>query len=1079
MFFANALPSNERLYGQLRTVQRIAQIGFWEIYVEDRLRDKYITWSEEASTMLDIQHDYLPHDFDSFASFLHPVDRERVLDAIDRAVRNEKPLDVECRMKRPSGEVRHVHSRGDLTRGDDGQIVLFGTVQDITERILRQQEAEQNALLLQIASRISHIGGWKFDVGAEQVIWSDEVCRIHEVTCSTSPTPQEAITFYAPEWRQKIQALFVACITNGIPYDEELQIITATGRRVWVRAIGEPVRDVENTITGIQGAFQDISEKKRSEENAQLLEQRLTTTLDSITDAFYTLDRQWRFTYLNKEAERLFQKPREECLGKVLWEEFSALQGQFGYREFHRAVEQNCTVAFEEFYAPYQVWSEVRAYPSEEGLTVYFHDITQAKKTQKALQISEERFRIIAKSTNDALWDCDLISNTNWRSETVLNLFGYTPQDFEGPMKLWSDRIHPDDRGRILDSTDAALKGEGDHWSDEYRFIRKDGSIAYVLDRGFIIRDSEGKATRIMGAMVDLTERREADVRLREQASLLDKAKDAIVVRGLDNRVHYWNKGAERLYGWTAEEAIGRSVEELLYEDPTELHNATRRVIELGEWSGEITERRKNGTTLPVEAQWTLVRDEAGQPKSIFAIKTDISVRKAAERRVQQLAFYDQLTQLPNRQLLMDRLERAIVASTHSGHVSALLFIDLDDFKSLNDTLGHATGDLLLQQVARRLTCCVSDIDTVARFGGDEFVVLLEQIGSDFDEAAARTMSIGEGILEALNQGYQLGNYKHNSTPSIGITLFEDDKVDMGELLKRADMAMYQAKAAGRNSLRFFDPRMQAAVSARMSLEADLRQGLYERQFLLHYQPQVDRTGRITGVEALIRWQHPKRGMVSPLEFIQLAEETGLILPLGEWVLETACQQLATWAALPELANLEIAVNVSARQFHHPGFVEQVLGALALTGVDPRRLKLELTESMLFDNLEDTISKMSTLKARGVSFALDDFGTGYSSLAYLKRLPLDMLKIDRSFVCDLLTNANDAAIARTIIALGCNLGLKIIAEGVETEGQRDFLFQHGCDAYQGYLCTKPLPAEAVAAIIAAKTRATHNSDQTC
>jgi diguanylate cyclase (GGDEF)-like protein/PAS domain S-box-containing protein len=1078
MVSASLSPSIERLYDQLRTVQRIAHIGFWEIYV-DGVKDRYITWSEETCVILGIAHDHLQHGFDSFVSFLHPGDRERVLDAIDRASKNEKPLDIECRVERPNGEVRHVHSRGDLTYGDDGQTILFGTVQDITDRIMRQHEAEQNALLLQIASRISHMGGWKFDVGTGHVIWSDEVCRIHGVPCCTSPTPHEAIAFYPPEWREKITSLFLACIENGVPYDEELQIITAAGHRVWVRVIGEPVRDVEDTITGIQGAFQDISEKKRSEENAQLLEQRMTTTLDSITDAFYTLDRQWRFTYLNKEAERLFKKPREELLGKVLWEEFGALQGQIGYREFHRAVQENCTVAFEEFYAPYQVWSEVRAYPSEQGLTVYFHDITQAKKTQKALQISEERFRIIAKSTNDALWDCDLISNTNWRSETVLNLFGYTPQDFEGPMKLWSDRIHPDDRGRVLDSLAAALKGEGDRWSDEYRFIRKDGSIAFVLDRGFLIRDSEGKATRVMGAMVDLTERRDADARLHEQASLLDKAKDAIVVRGLDNQVHYWNKGAERLYGWTAEEAIGRSVEELLHEDPTVLHNATRQVIKLGEWSGEITERRKNGTTLPVEAQWTLVRDEAGQPKSIFEIKTDISQRKAAERKVQQLAFYDPLTQLPNRQLLMDRLERAIAASTHRGRVSALLFIDLDDFKSLNDTLGHATGDLLLQQVGRRLTACVNDTDTVARFGGDEFVVLLEQIGSNFDEAIALTTSIGEGILDALNQAYQLDNYKHNGTSSIGITLFKDDKVDMGELLKQADMAMYQAKAAGRNTLCFFDPRMQAAVSARMSLEADLRQGLRERQFLLHYQPQVDRTGRITGVEALIRWQHPKRGMVSPLEFIQLAEETGLILPLGEWVLETACQQLATWAGLPELANLEIAVNVSARQFHHPGFVEQVLGALTVTGAVPQQLKLELTESMLFDDLEGTISKMNVLRTKGISFALDDFGTGYSSLAYLKRLPLDMLKIDRSFVRDLLINGNDAVIARTIIALGSNLGLKVIAEGVETEGQRDFLFQLGCDAYQGYLCTKPLPAEDVAAIITTKTMTTHNVDQTC
>lgn len=1069
------LPSIERLNDQLRTVQRIAHIGFWEIHVCG-VKDRYITWSEETCVILGIAHDHLQHGFDSFVSFLHPGDRERVLDAIDMAARNKKPLDVECRMRRPSGEIRYVHSRGDLTHGVNGQIILFGTVQDITDRIMRQHEAEQNAALLQIASRISHIGGWKFDIGTGHVIWSDEVCRIHGVPCGTSPTPHEAITFYAPEWRQKIQAVFDACIKNGVPYDEELQIITLTGRRVWARAIGEPVRNVDNTITGIQGAFQDISEKKRSEENARLLEQRMTTTLESITDAFYTLDRQWRFIYLNKEAERLFQKSREELLGKVLWEEFSPLQGQIGYREFHRAVQENCTVAFEEFYTPYQLWSEIRAYPSEEGLAVYFHDITQAKKMQVALHASEERFRLIAKSTNDLLWDCDLIKGTNWRSETGLNMFGYTPQDFEGPMALWSDRIHPDDRERVLNSTHAALQGKGDRWMEEYRFIRKDGSIAYVLDRGFIIRNSDGEATRVIGAMVDLTDRREADARLREQASLLDKAKDAIVVRGLDSRVHYWNKGAERLYGWTATEVIGRSLEELLYKDLTELHNATRQVIELGAWSGELNACRKTGITLPVEAQWTLVRDEAGQPKSIFSIETDISLRRAAERRVQQLAFYDPLTQLPNRQLLVERVERAIAASTQSSRPSALLFIDLDDFKSLNDTLGHATGDLLLQQVGQRLTTCVTDTDTVARFGGDEFVVLLEQVGSNFGEALARTTSIGKGILDALNQAYQLGHYKHNSTPSIGITLFEDNKVDMGELLKQADMAMYQAKAAGRNTLCFFDPRMQAAVAARMSLEADLRQGLRERQFVLHYQPQVDRTGRITSVEALIRWQHPNRGMVSPLEFIQLAEETGLILPLGEWILQTACQQLASWAASPQLANLEIAVNVSARQFHHPGFVEQVLGALTITGALPKQLKLELTESMLFDNLEGTISKMNLLKTQGITFALDDFGTGYSSLAYLKRMPLDMLKIDRSFVRDLLTNGNDAVIARTIIALGCNLGLKVIAEGVETEGQRDFLFQHGCDAYQGYLCTKPLSADAVAAMISTEARTTHSAD---
>jgi diguanylate cyclase (GGDEF)-like protein/PAS domain S-box-containing protein len=752
-------------------------------------------------------------------------------------------------------------------------------------------------------------------------------------------------------------------------------------------------------------------------------------------------------------------------LGKVLWEEFEPLKEQVGYREFHRAIRDNCTVVFEEFYEPYQILSEIRAYPSEEGLTVYFRDITQDRKIKESLRLSEERFQIVAKSSTDAIWDWDLTTKKNWRSENIQNLFGYTSEDFDGPMELWSDRIHPDDRMRVLDNLHAAVHGQANNWIDEYRFIRKDGSVATVLDRGSIIRDSKGHAIRMVGAMVDLTERRQADARIREQAALLDKAKDAIVVRGVDNRVHYWNKGAERLYGWTAEEAVGRSVAELLYDDPTHLHEATRRVLETGEWSGEITERRKDGTPLPVEVHWTLMRDEAGEPQSIFAIKTDITRRKADEHKIQRLAFYDSLTQLPNRQLLMDRVQRAIASSARSAQTSALLFIDLDDFKTLNDASGHTMGDLLLQQVAQRLTACVRSSDTVARLGGDEFVVMLENISNNLDEATAQTRTVSETILKALGKPYQLENFQHISTSSIGITLFDSHAEDASELLKRADLAMYQAKAAGGNTLRFFDPTMQAAISARVSMEADLRQSLREREFCLHFQPQVDMHGRMIGLEALVRWQHPRKGLVSPAEFIALAEETGLILPLGEWVLETACRQLATWADKPEAAHLEIAVNVSAYQFRHPGFVEQVLGALGRTGANPRRLKLELTESMLIDNVEDTIMRMNMLKARGIGFALDDFGTGYSSLVYLRRLPLDILKIDRSFIRDLLVNPNDVVIAQMIIALAGNLGLKVIAEGVETEAQRDLLFQHGCDAYQGYLYSKPLPADEISALI--------------
>jgi diguanylate cyclase (GGDEF)-like protein/PAS domain S-box-containing protein len=441
----------------------------------------------------------------------------------------------------------------------------------------------------------------------------------------------------------------------------------------------------------------------------------------------------------------------------------------------------------------------------------------------------------------------------------------------------------------------------------------------------------------------------------------------------------------------------------------------------------------------------------------------DITEQKLAEAEIERLAFYDVLCGLPNRRLLMNRLAQALSASARSGQHGALFFIDLDNFKDLNDTLGHDMGDTLLGQVAKRLVGCVRESDTVARFGGDEFVVMLEDLDADLQAAVGQAEAAARKILVALNRAYDLGGREHHSTPSIGITLFRDHALSVEEILKRSDVAMYQAKAAGRNTLRFFDPEMQAAVADRSALEADLRQGLSRGELRLFYQPVVDAQMRVTGAEALVRWLHPARGMVSPAQFIPMAEQTGLILPLGQWVLETACRQLATWAlpgSPPGTREFSVSVNVSARQFRQPDFVAQVLAVLAQTGAPARLLTLELTESLLLSDVKDVIAKMQELKSHGIGFALDDFGTGYSSLAYLKRLPLDQLKIDKSFVGDVLTNANDAAIACTILALAASLGLGAVAEGVETEGQRAFLLRNGCKAFQGYLFGKPEPIEA-------------------
>jgi diguanylate cyclase (GGDEF)-like protein/PAS domain S-box-containing protein len=547
-----------------------------------------------------------------------------------------------------------------------------------------------------------------------------------------------------------------------------------------------------------------------------------------------------------------------------------------------------------------------------------------------------------------------------------------------------------------------------------------------------------------------------ADLRI---AAIAFESQEGMFITDAQNVILRVNRAFSEITGYSSEEVIGQTPRLLSSgrHDAAFYAEMRESIQHSRSWQGEIWNRRKNNQVYPEWLTITAVTDSSGAITHYVSTLTDISQRKASEEKIQYLAFYDSLTCLPNRRLLVDRLQQALASSARSERRGALLFIDLDNFKLLNDTLGHDKGDLLLQQVAQRLTASVREGDSVARLGGDEFVLLLDDLSENPNEAANQAEAVGEKILAALNQPYDLAGHSYHSTPSIGVTLFAGHQSGVDELMKHADLAMYEAKNAGRNTLRFFDPQMQATITARASLEKDLREGVQARQFILYYQPQVDAAERITGTEALVRWQHPQRGLVSPAAFIPLAEETGLILPLGLWVLETACDQLLAWASNAQRAHLSIAVNVSARQFRQPDFVAQVLAVLDRSGANPRQLKLELTESLLLDDLEAIIGKMSALKARGIGFSLDDFGTGYSSLSYLKRLPLDQLKIDQSFVRDLLTDPNDAAIAHTIVALAQSLGLSVIAEGVETAAQKDCLAVQGCLAYQGYLFSRPLP----------------------
>ncbi len=488
--------------------------------------------------------------------------------------------------------------------------------------------------------------------------------------------------------------------------------------------------------------------------------------------------------------------------------------------------------------------------------------------------------------------------------------------------------------------------------------------------------------------------------------------------------------------------------------------------------AGELEYRIRSGASnwLWVRSAGRVVeRDAAGKPLRMIGVHMDVSMRKEMDEKIQKLAFYDHLTQLPNRRLLQDRLQHAIASvSRNPKRRGALMLLDMDDFKALNDTWGHDVGDRFLVEVSQRLLQCVREVDTVARLGGDEFVVILEDLDGD---AFGHTRKVAEKILHVVSQPYQLDLplelgavqvYSYHCTSSIGVTLFSDHSNTVDELLKRADTAMYQAKALGRNTFRFFDPEMQAEVAARAVVDNDLHHAIRQNEFVIYYQAQVDGNGRVTGAEALIRWQHPTRGLVSPTEFIAQAEVNGVIQPMGRWVLEGACAQLVVWAAQAATAQLTLSVNISAVQFRSPDFVEHILRTIEATGANPKRLKLEVTESLLLNNVDEVIGKMVALKSRGVGFSLDDFGTGYSSLAYLKLLPLDQIKIDKSFVRDVLTDTNDLAIIRIVVALASTMGIAVMAEGVETDAQRALLAANGCHAYQGYYFARPVPIHAFA-----------------
>ncbi|WP_342619236.1 PAS domain S-box protein [Rhodoferax sp. GW822-FHT02A01] len=944
---------------------------------------------------------------------------------------------------------------------------------------VRDEQAQLRQLLNSIVEGASDAIFAK-DLEGRYLLCNTESARVTGLTVAQMLGQKEAAVF--PEQSESIRQNDVRVLQEGVTLTFEETVSTIDGERTYLSTKG-PLRSADGRIYGLFGLAHDITERKRMENTLFESEARLQTLIRSIPDLVWLKDLQGVYLACNPQFEKFFGAKEKDILGKSDYDFVDKELADFFRANDQKAMDKEGPSVNEEWVT---FASDGRrallettkvALRAQDGKIIGVlgigHDITERYQLHESVERSRIRLQTILKTSSDGIHILDAEGTLVEANDAFLDMLGLSKSDI-GAMRVtdWDAQLSWDE---IKKFNDGLVKTQGKTLF-ETRHRRRDGSIIDVeISASGIEIDGKGY---LYAASRDISLRKQMQSALVESEkryrTILEWAPDPIVVQR-NGRLLYLNPAAVKLFGAASEEELRQTpVIALVHPDSRERSLQRSRRLDEGAQVNPLIEQRYlklDGTSIDVEVQSRWIQFD-GAPAVLVAIR-DVTERKAASQKIEHLAFYDPLTNLPNRRLMLDRLDQALIGCARQECQGALMMIDLDNFKLLNDTLGHATGDRLLTEVACRLRNSIREGDTVARMGGDEFIVILKDLG-DNELAAVQAEQVANKILSSLGQAYLLhtgegpnaaSDRAYYCTSSIGIAMFKDHSVSVNDLLRRADTAMYQAKAGGKNMLRFFDIEMQTLVTQRAAVEVELRTAIKEGQLVLHYQPQVDSAGQVTGSEALVRWQHPSRGLLGPGSFIALAEESGLIVPLGQWVLDAACLQLAKWSTNPLLSALTLAVNVSARQFAQSAFVEVVLEIVNRHAIAPGRLKLELTESLLLENTESVIQKMSQLRARGIMFSLDDFGTGYSSLSYLKRLPLDQLKIDQTFIRDVLTDPNDAAIARTVVTLGRSLGLNVIAEGVETLEQREWLIRNGCFVFQGYFYSRPVTAPAFEAYV--------------
>lgn len=692
------------------------------------------------------------------------------------------------------------------------------------------------------------------------------------------------------------------------------------------------------------------------------------------------------------------------------------------------------------------------------------HDLLEMRVAERTRELNEAQARLslALEASELGLWDWDLQSDQVYHSH-LRELFGLAPEQVQVMLRDLTPRLHPNDLPALRRALVTHMKGRSEGYHIEYRVRHADGHWVWIEDRGRAVeRAADGRVLRMLGTRRDVSARRQQQEQLRLAATVFEAASEGICILDPGYRLLDVNRAFSTVTGYSREEVLGRRVTSLMgSREMRRQYQVIRQELERsGNWQGELIETRKNGELYPQWLQLNLLCDEAGRPSHIVGFFADLSARREAEERLRYLSHYDELTGLANRTLFRERLHDASLRARYSGRSIALVHVDLDRFQLLNDSLGHEVADQLLRQVSRRLTQTVPEADCIARLSSDEFAIIFDAYGS-----VSSLARVASRLLAKLRVPMTVGGHELVISASLGISLLPDYARETGTLISQANMAVQHAKHLGGNTFQFFTENLQACTLERLQLENRLRKAISEGQLEVFYQPKLDlRDNSLSAAEALVRWRHPEQGLVAPGEFIGLAEETGLIVPIGEFVLREACRQACEWQR-QELANIRVSVNLSVQQLRQGNLASLVRQVLEETGLEPQWLELELTESQLLDNVESVTTTFRQLRSLGVKLAIDDFGTGYSSLSYLKRFPVDFVKIDKTFIRDLSVGGEDAAITRAIIAMAHSLDLKVVAEGVETQTQMDFLRSQDCDEVQGYLISRPVESSAFAELL--------------